>query len=313
MAAWLGGLAKTIERRSPISVALAPVRTRRPKVVLAPEYADAPVASFYACASDATVVDIPLHRCRGLWFAAFSCDVGSDHPFIRTALALESGVSATYAGSPLQAYYDSWRPASAAESLGLPDRTGLLAQAPAVAAAAPWWPVHDLAAFAEDFEAGIAAENAENGAPLPAAAGSLLHGPVSPEKGALEFARCVAIYRAIRTFGYRRSSDTPDGDVRGQVLVDEGGDYSVLVLNGQHRIAGAAAAGLSSVPIRFYDGTLSGSRVVHRADVEMWPSVRRGWLTVPQALHVFDRLFAGRPPWTPAPMVDALRVSANRA
>ncbi len=269
-------------------------------MVVASEHADAPVASFYESPSVATVVDVPLQRCRGLWFAAFPCGLGSDHPFIRTMVAFESGASTTYGGSPLEAYYDHWRPTSAAQALGLPETTGPLGHAPALAATAPWWPIHDVEAFAIDLEAGIEAENAENGAALPASAGSLLHGPVSPGKGALEFARCVKSFQSIRSLGFQRSSDTPDGDARGQVLVRDGGDYAVLVLNGQHRVAGAAAAGLTSVPVRFYDGTLSGSRIVHRADVEMWPAVRHGRLSAPQALHVFDRLFEGRPPWRPA-------------
>lgn len=281
---------------------LAPpaARIQPQKVVLAPECAGAPIASFYASASAATVVDVPLHRCRGLWFAGFSCAAGSDHPFVRTMSAYETGVASSYAGSPLEEFYESWRPASAAESLGLHETSGLFARVPALAAVAPWWPVHDLTAFAVSVSAMIEADNRERGSALRAEAGSHLHGPVSLAKGELEFDRCVEIYQAIRTFGYHRSSDTANGDVRGQVLVREDGDYAIMVLHGQHRIAAAAAAGLPAVPVRFHHGSSTGSRVIHRADVDQWPSVRRGWLSVPEALHVFDRLFEGRQAWTPA-------------
>lgn len=220
-------------------------------------------------------------------------------------LAIESGAVSSYVGSPLEAFYDAWQPASAAEALGLDARAGgPLGSAPPLGAMAPWWPFADLTTFAATFATVVEMENAAKGRPLSADAGCLQHGPVSLDKGELEFARCVEIFETVRAVGFQRSSETRDGDVRGQVLVRDDGEYAVLVLNGQHRIAAAAATGLATVPIRFFHGSTTGSRVVYRSDVEYWPAVRGGWFSAPEALQVFDRVFDGLPPSAPTISID---------
>jgi hypothetical protein len=294
---WLGGRVPAFVRS--VFKQQRPTAHRR-EVIVANEYAGAPLASFYAFASRPAVVDIPLSRCRGLWFAAFPCTPEAGHPFVETMKAFSGDPTLTYERSPLRAYYEKWQPSSAAQALGLEPRTepGPLDLAPSIAAVAPWWPVEDLKTFADELHALVDAENAEFGPPLGAENGVLLHGPTSPAKGALEFRRCTEIIERVRDEGYRRRSETPDGDIRGQLLVDESGDYTVLVLSGQHRIAAAAAAGHDAVPIRFFDGKKSGARVVRRTEAEAWPLVRCGWFTREEAASVFDRLFAGRPPWS---------------
>ncbi len=267
---------------------------------------DDPVASTYAHASGATVVQVPIERCRGLWFAGFACGRDGNHPYVQTLTEHATGEAASYEASPLQAYFDRWHPASAAEALGLGDAAvgamDWFHRAPAAAAMAPWWPTRDLASFAQDFEASTRRENlgskaSRTAATLPAAAGSHLFGPVSEEKGAIEFDRILRVFRSMLRNGFRRDAKTLDGDVRGQALVRDDGSYTVFILNGQHRVAAAAAVGLGAIPIRFQRGASVGQSIVHRSDAAHWPAVRSGTFTKNAALAVFDRLFVGRQPW----------------
>lgn len=262
---------------------------------------DDPVASTYAHPAGATVVQVPIERCRGLWFAGFACARDGDNPFVRTMTAHARGEAEAYEASPLRSYFDRWQPASAAEALGVANLVfggiDALRRAPAAAAMAPWWPTKDLASFARAFEASTRRENVRSGVPLNDASGSHLYGPVSAAKGALEFERCVRVYESMLRIGFRRDAKTLDGDVRGQALVRDDGSYAVFILSGQHRVAAASAFGLSAVPVRFHDGASVGARIVHRSDVAHWPAVRDGSFTETAALAVFDRLFVGRQPW----------------
>ena len=267
---------------------------------------DDPVGSTYAHPVGATVVQVPIERCRGLWFAGFACARDGNHPYVRTLTEHATGEVASYETSPLHTYFDRWRPASAAEALGLGDAAfdGIDAfrRAPAAAAMAPWWPTRDLASFAHEFDASTRRENRRSTASATAetqqaAVGSHLFGPVSATKGAIEFDRCFRVFRSMLQNGFRRDSTTLDGDVRGQALVRADGSYAVFILNGQHRVAAAAAAGLSTIPIRFQQGADVGPRIVRRSDVAHWPAVKNRTFSKAAALAVFDRLFVGRQPW----------------
>ena len=270
-------------------------------VFVAECFDDDPVASTYAYASGATVVQVPVERCRGLWFAGFTYVRDGDHPFVRTMSAYAAGDITSYEASPLRAYYDSWQPASAAAALGLADAgfvdVAAFRRAPPVAAMAPWWPTKDLKSFVRTFHASTRRDNARAGARLAASAGSQLFGPVTAEKGALEFERCVHAYQSVRQRGFERDATTLDGDVRGQALVRDDGSYTVFILSGQHRVAAAAAIGLGAIPIRFQHGATVGLRIIRRSDVRHWPAVRSGTFTKVAALAVFDRLFMGQQPW----------------
>lgn len=275
-------------------------------VVVADRFHDDPIASTYMHAAGAMVVQVPVERCRGLWFAGFACASDGDHPYVHTLRDHERGEADSYEASPLRVYFDQWQPASAAEALGLADDSfgGLdaLRRAPAAAAMAPWWPTRDLSSFVQAFGASTRRENlrataSSPAATQPAAMGSHLFGPVNGQKGAIEFDRCVRVFRSVLRNGFRRDSMTLDGDVRGQALVRDDGSYAVFVLNGQHRVAAAAATGLSSIPVRFQHGAAVGPSIIRRSDVSHWPGVRSGMFTDIAALAVFDRLFVGRQPW----------------
>lgn len=271
------------------------------EVFVATDREDGPIASLYAHAAQPTVVPVPLAACRGLWFAAFRCDVDGDHPYVRTMVDFGQGTISSYTDSPLRTYFERWCPRTAAEALGV-GRTwsgGIAAflTLPPEAAMAPWWPTCDLARFANAVRSSTERENVRAGSTLSAAAGSHLHGPVTAAKGDVEFQRCVRVFTSVQSHGFVCDHETLDGDVRGQVLVRDDGSYAVMILSGQHRIAAAAALGYRTAPVRFQHGAHVGMRLVHRGDVRHWPGVRSGLFSEDAALAVFDRVFTGRQPW----------------
>lgn len=286
--------------------AIADVAGAGRDVLMADHYDDDPIAASYAHAARPIVVKVPMERCRGLWFAGFACVPGGSHPYVETLMQHARGETDSYEDSPLREYFERWRPSSAADALGLADDAFVgieaLRRVPAAAAMAPWWPTRDLASFALAIHASTRRENEQatasaRDATQLDAAGSHLFGPVSGRKGAIEFDRCIGIFRSVLCDGFLRDSTTLDGDVRGQALVRDDGSYAVLILSGQHRVAAAAAIDLNAIPIRFHHGAAVGSSVVHRSDVRHWPAVRSGIFTEVAALAVFDRLFAGHQPW----------------
>lgn len=234
------------------------------------------------------VIDVPLSDCLGLMPVAFRCDRAGGHPFIDTLVSVMDGTVTGYSGSPLEAYYAGWQPASAADVLGVGGATALR-WLPPMASVLPWdslTPEDHLRLWTD-----IAARDyRDNGFDPPTGSGWKGWGPVHPDTGRAEFTRLSRAMQGIRRHGYRRHS-AYDGDIAGQALCM--GDKIRFALGpGQHRIAALAALGYDDIPLR------CDPHFIRREDAERWPNVRRGVYTRDQALGVFDRIFAARRPQT---------------
>lgn len=258
-----------------------------------------PLHAAYLCPESPFVIDLPGTDCLGLHSVAFQMTPHSDHPFIQTVRAIDTGLAA-YARSPLCAYYARFRPATAAEAVGVPAQTAhpeLLR--PPSAATLPWdfRSPSEAQAFWTDV---CAKDYRQHGFHLDFADGWKAWGPVTDKAGAAEFARLVRVHHSVKSHGYRRHR-ADDGDIQGHIL-RHGDETRILLTAGQHRAAVLAGLGYKTLPVR-----LSAS-VISRADVAHWPNVKRGIFTLPQALAVFDRVFAGRQPYEQAP--DRLHTTA---
>lgn len=248
-----------------------------------------PIEAYYRTGGREFLWNAPLDRCRILHCLAFSCTKGADNPFIDALVKYERSPALPYLETGLAAYYDQVQPATAAEALGLqPGVAPILDLAPALAFAFPW------SAFGPD----VARQMWLSGSyfdtlrvfRVPSQTEWKAWGPVARELGELEFSRLTSVYRSIRKSGYRRSNG-PDGDIGGILLADDS-DYAVQVSPGHHRISALAALGHERAPIRIR------GPVVHRSDVANWPNVANGVFPVDAALRVFDRIMAGRQPWS---------------
>lgn len=249
-----------------------------------------PLVARYLSSEKPFLIDVPLDRCLGLHSGSFSCSINSNHPFIRTLLSYDAS-SSSYNGSPLEEFYQLWKPQCGAEAVGLSmqETHPELALGSPFACAMPW--DNKTPKEHEVFWRGICRNDyQDHGFHLDASDGWKCWGPMSQQAGHAEFQRLVHIYQSVSRSGYHRHSAL-DGDIEGQIL-QHGEESRVLVGRGQHRIAAMAAAGEASVPIRLFPMTVS------RGDVESWPNVVRGYYTSNQALQVFDRMFAGQQPFT---------------
>lgn len=225
-----------------------------------------------------TAVRCDLFRC--LIFNGFSLSSEGWHPFVAAAREyLEEGPR-EYPGSVLEKFYDEWQPANGRDALiGATLGPVVLARYPALMMHAPW-----LNASPDERLAGIEriikSENRQyGGADMSEMAGYGLQGPVSREKGHLEYQRLISVLESIQKYGYDRSR----GDVTVQVL-KRGDEFRFRVVHGHHRMAALAALGYEAIPA-------IPRMVVDASEVEHWPQVYRGVWTSEEALAYFNHHF----------------------
>lgn len=255
------------------------------------DLSDDPIRALYVSGSQPFLVNVSLDRLRALEGVALPCLPERGNPLVETALCIREGRCKGYPGSPLEYFYDRWTPANAAEALELDrmDTSPRLRQLPPHLAVLPWFPLspEELADLRNPI---ILRENRSWGADLGIEHGTVLAGPLSGEKGALEFRRIEALVRSVEERGY--VVPTSADEHIGGVLLIRGDEWRVLLRNGNHRVAVLAALGASTAPILF-TATETSPR---RCESGSWPRVKTGLFTEEQALAIFDRMFEGRPP-----------------
>ena len=206
------------------------------------------------------------------------------HPFV-AALVEYRKKTIAFEGSVLEKYYDAFCPKTASDRIL--DQHLTLSK---LSALDPW-------AFVAPWETGtsveqekrvakiVTRENKREGYPdLKSNDGVPGYGPVSNEKGVLEYRRLLNVLSSIRRSGYIRKSGW-DGDIGG-FLLRRNNEYRFLVDYGFHRLAAVAALGKHSVPVRIIRPV-----VIEARDVNHWPQVKRGLYTPRDALRYFHYLF----------------------
>ncbi|SHF47903.1 hypothetical protein SAMN02745148_02756 [Modicisalibacter ilicicola DSM 19980] len=236
------------------------------------------------------LIDVPLSACRGMGMLAFSCDENSPHPFIRTIREYLDGKTTSYHGSSLQRYYECFQPSTTADYLGITEknRHESFGYSP-LQAIEPWGGVISKQEELRKIRV-MREEGAANGIESNKSEWSFI-GPISYERGEMEFKRLTAIADSIMTHGYIRSGQK-DGDITGKLLF-RGNDYAVLIGAGQHRISALAAGGYSRAPIVVRPSRFS---VARREQAPGWPGVMSGQFSIDQAQSIFDRVFDGLQP-----------------
>jgi len=134
----------------------------------------------------------------------------------------------------------------------------------------------------------IEAENERRGARLLVSHGQSGYGPVSQQKGTIEFLSLARLADSIRYRGYVRTNQL-DGDIRVVPLIDKTDTIRYLLRWGQHRAAVLAALDFTAIPV-----VVNFMRPVRVDEVDYWPHVRDGLFTRDQALLLFDLIFNGR-------------------
>jgi len=252
---------------------------------------DNPAEAIGRSAGNPVLVNLPLASCRSMLAVAFACTNTSGQPFIDTARGILNGSVTGYIGSPLQRYYESFQPSNLAELLGIePTDKGPASRLPPYAFVFPWHGTPTVQQCRIKSQK-IRKENMFHGSKLSGSNGWHLIGPISPEKGILEFERLSKTLCSIQKNGYKRNNG-PDGDMVGVILVRD--DTCVAVIApGQHRISALVALGYDKAPVRI---SCTFVPIVYRETATSWPAVKNGFMTVEQALSVFDRVFEGQQP-----------------
>lgn len=246
------------------------------------------------------LVDVPLDRCRGLSLMAFSCSSDSNHPFIATIRDFMRGDVMHYRGSKLEKYYANFQPSSGIEYLGLAGENlhASFLQSP-LWITEPWFGVPSVNEETRKTEImhlegnkSMSSGGSEDIRAIYSKEWNFF-GPLSFERGAVEFDRLIAVAESIMDIGYVRN-DRLDGDITGNLLIRDDG-FSVTIGAGQHRVCALAANNYTEATVRFKAGECN---IIRREDAGLWPGVKYNLFTVTQAQAVFDRVFDGHQPNT---------------
>jgi hypothetical protein len=233
------------------------------------------------------IINVPLTRCCS-WLG-FNL-VNQLHPYVRTAVAYLHNNKITYENSPLRQYYDYFQPDNASTVLGLvPGTSEFFEKSPPSWRIYPWNPNQPEKVAAAKRKI-TREENSARGLSLDADHGYTVFGPVSNEKGKLEFSTLVNLVNSISKSGYIRTN-RPDGDIQAIVAFDMCDNVRYFISKGHHRVAVLAALGHETIPIR-----VSRNLVVRQNEANKWPHVRDGLFSPEQAIEVFERVFNGQPP-----------------
>lgn len=206
------------------------------------------------------------------------------HPFVSTLDAYMRNHH-SYEGSPLERYYATWQPTNAKEAFITFDHApDIFIEKPAVAFVSPWHTI-SINERLKDIEANIRSENRKAGLPEVGAKGGFsLHGPVIPAKGQVEFERLIYTFESIQKNGF--IIESLQDLIVGFALLNDSGDFRIVVIHGNHRLASLTALGKTHVLIR-----LVAPFVARRDEVQWWPQVQSGLWTQKDAKRYFDSLF----------------------
>lgn len=236
------------------------------------------------------LVNIPTQYCRGFGLMAFSCAITANHPLVRTLLEVMNGKAQLYQESSLNKYYQSYQPLSGEDILGLTRSDERIFSQPALWFIEPWLACPSQKEESKKIKA-MHQENKRFGITPSSRKEWLFFGPLSKERGELEFHRLTSLAKSISMNGYERSNE-PDGDIIGALLV-RGHEYRVAIISGQHRVCALAASGHAYIPVRI---NVDKRAIVRRESANEWLSVKKKIYTLGQAQSIFDRVFEGQQP-----------------
>lgn len=207
------------------------------------------------------------------------------HPYVET-LRQYAEENTEYDASILKQYYDRWQPSTAQEAfITFPSAPAPLSEYPPYGFVSPWHTV-SVQERLESLKQNVWSENRDAGFPkLGIEDGFALQGPVTDQKGQIEFDRLLRTYRSIRDRGYEL--DSIHQLIEGFSLVHSNtGDYRIVVVHGNHRLAALTALGYERAPIR-----LVAPFAVRRHDASWWPQVKHGVWGEREAQRYFDSFF----------------------
>jgi len=243
----------------------------------------------YLMPDQTVVVKLKLSQGRGL--PAFKWGESSNHPFVLATQksvknSSSEGESKHEINQVLTSYYKTVCPPNLSCFLE-GDCSDHLRKYPAWAILMPWESL-DIKQWVAHIEKTVVTENSYFGTAATIEVGWAWLGPVDSVKCGIETDRLYRVLSSITKSGYKRSNSR-DGDIIADILIDEEGHWVWQSITGQHRVA--VLSGLE------YDECFVRIRsLVRKEDVEVWPNVRNGFYTKNEALEIFGSVFNGKFP-----------------
>lgn len=188
----------------------------------------------------------------------------------------------SYEGSSLERFYSVWQPANAMEALIYKSNSdGILNILPAYTYHTPWSDIspEERHLLMENI---IKKENqAANVSNLGANQGYGLHGPVSTQKGKVEFDRTIRLLESIYNKGYKpmKLNDNITG-----IAIKRKDKYLICVAHGIHRVSVLSALNFSHIPVVI-------TKFIDMDDISHWPQVyKKNWFEEEAAIYI-EHLF----------------------
>lgn len=246
-----------------------------------------PVEFMYKTNNRHILINVPLGDIRFLGVHGYKADKDSTAPFISTIKEYKEGKIKSYINSPLYSFYSNFQPKSISEYLYLNNySSSIFNTLPPSGAFLPWQDI-DPVEKSRQRVLEVESDNKEHNTNLSMEGGDPFYGPVSLEKGELEYNRLINIYYSILKHGFKIDSKGK-GNINA-VILENDNNYCYFVFSGQHRVAALSVLNYEKVPIQIYKGL-----VVRRSEVDFWPGVTNGYFSKSEALNVFDRIFLGK-------------------
>lgn len=230
--------------------------------------------------------DVPIEKCINIYGYKFS--ESESHQFVKTIKEFETNRNLSYKNSVLYNFYKNFQPRNLKEvyflhsqykkNLSKNSNSPLLEKEPKILMQ-PWF-----SDIIEPFSNGK--EIKEEG--LSYLQGSQSFGPVTTTKGELEFSRIINTYNSIKTKGYH--VDFFHNQISGYFLKNEN-DYRFVIQNGNHRVASLSALGYKKIPVIF---RFNYPRYIDIRDINLWPQVKNGNISLEDAKIIFNIMFTGR-------------------
>ena len=231
------------------------------------------------------IISVPLEDCRFFGITASIPTNKSANPFIKALMEhFELGIT-EYQESNLANFYANHQPKNIRERLELNISNSEYSSFKPAGLVLPWHS-NSFDFYYKQTYLHEVAEGKQYNKKMKEHDGTKYFGPISSRKGQLEFDRLTKLFKKIKNEGYKKSVEK-NGNVSADVLIDKE-RLAYVIKGGQHRVAVAAALGITEIPIK-----ISPASLYDRKHLSCMPAVRRCYYTTEEAGVIFDRIFKG--------------------
>lgn len=233
------------------------------------------------------ITEIPIEKCMFMGVLAYQAGKKSDSPFVVTLNDYLTKEHTTYVGSYLEKYYANFQPKTANDLLNLDGEISEIIKSHFPKPSARYWlyPPNDVQG--KRLDQVIKSENHRYGLKAGIEAGHPWYGPVSKEKGELEFYRLTNVLDKIKDEGFRYSIKGID-NIKGFFVV-KNDDWRFVVIGGHHRVAALSALNYKTIIVQTIQEGLNG--IVSIDDIKYLPIVIEGYLSHLHAESIFESYF----------------------